>query len=172
VASLAMPSEAELSQLSKNDLIGVVQRAVGRLQAQGSRLKKMAASIKDEAIDAGMGALDYGTAALAGAGVGYWVGSIQRSIADGEEGYDEESLLVMGLDKDLVAALAAAGAAWYLSGRASKDKGSNNNKEMKSYAHYLRMAAMGALSAWAGRMGYEYGMKPPEAEEEATQSAA
>jgi hypothetical protein len=160
VATLAMPTETELSQLSKNDLIGVVQRAVGRLQAQGSRIKKMAASLKDEAVDIGWGALGYGTAAVAGAGVGYWMGSIQRNILDGKEGYDEESLLVMGFDKDLVAAVAGAVGAYAMSKR----------KETKEYAPYLRMASMGALASWAGRMGYEYGMAPPE--EEGEQPAA
>ena len=117
MATLAMPSETELSQLSKNDLIGVVQRAVGRLQVQGTRIKKMAASLKDEAVDIGWGALGYGTAAIAGAGVGYWMGSIQRNILDGKEGYDEESLLVMGFDKDLVAALAGALGAYVMAKR-------------------------------------------------------
>lgn len=158
--TLAMPSEAELSQLSKNDLIGVVQRAVGRLQAQGTRLKKLAATVKDEAVDIGWGAVGYGTAALAGAGVGYWMGSIQRNIEDGAEGYDEESLLLLGFDKDLVAALGGAVAAYAMSKR----------KETKQYAPYMRMASMGALASWAGRMGYEYGMTP--AEEEAQQQTA
>lgn len=161
MATLPMPSEAELSQLSKNDLIGVVQRAVGRLQAQGTRIKKMAASLKEEAVDIGWGALGYGTAALAGAGVGYWMGSIQRNIADGKEGYDEDSLLLMGFDKDLVAAVAGALGAYAMSKR----------KETKDYAAYVRMASMGALASWAGRMGYEYGMAPPEAEEGEQQAA-
>lgn len=164
MATLALPSEAELSQLSKNDLIGLVQRSVGKLQTQSSRIKKLAATLKEkgkeELVGIGLGALDYGAAAAGGAGVGYLVGSIQRKIADGEEGYDEDSLLFLGLDVDLAVAAGGALAGYFM---AKKD-------EMRQYASYVKLAAIGALSSWAGRMGYEYGMTPPE--EEAEQQAA
>lgn len=55
MATLAVPSEAELTQLSKNDLIGVVQRAVTKLQSQRARLRKMADSAKSMAKSGALG---------------------------------------------------------------------------------------------------------------------
>jgi hypothetical protein len=160
VATLAVPSEAELSQLSKNDLVGVVQRAVAKLQTQGSRLKKLAASAKDMARSGALELADYGSAALGGAGVGLWMGSIQRKIQDGEEGYDAESLLVGGVDKDLAAAIAGAVAAYAMT----------KSDSTRQYSSYIKQASMGALAAWAGRVAFEYAMTPEE--EEGAQQAA
>lgn len=160
MATLPMPSEAELSQLSKNDLVGLVQRAVGKLQTQSTRLKKLAASAKDMAKSGALELADYGSAAIGGAGVGLWMGSIQRKIQDGEEGYDEASLLVAGIDKDLAAALAGAVAAYAMT----------RSEQTRKYSSYVKQASMGALAAWAGRVAYEYAMTPPE--EEGAQQAA
>ncbi len=154
MATLAVPSEAELSQLSKNDLVGVVQRAVAKLQTQGSRLKKMAASAKDMAKSGALELADYGSAAVGGAGVGLWMGSIQRKIQDGEEGFDEASLVIGGVDKDLAAAIAGAVAAYAMT----------KNDSTRKYSSYVKQASMGALAAWAGRVAYEYAMTPDEEE--------
>lgn len=159
MATLPMPSETELSQLSKNDLVGLVQRAVGKLQTQSSRLKKLAASAKDMAKSGALEIADYGSAAVGGAGVGLWMGSIQRKIQDGEEGFDEASLLVAGIDKDLAAALAGAVAAYAMT----------RSEQTRKYSSYVKQASMGALAAWAGRVAYEYAMTPPE--EEGAQAA-
>jgi hypothetical protein len=161
VATLAVPSEAELSQLSKNDLVGVVQRAVAKLQTQGSRLKKLAASAKDMAKSGALELADYGSAALGGAGVGLWMGSIQRKVLDGEEGYDEESLVIGGVDKDLAAAIAGAVAAYAMT----------RSDSTRKYSSYVKQASMGALAAWAGRVAYEYAMTPEEEEEGAKPAA-
>lgn len=160
MATLAMPSEAELSQLSKNDLVGLVQRAVGKLQTQGARIKKLAASAKDMAKSGALELADYGSAAVGGAGVGLWMGSIQRKVLDGEEGYDEESLLIAGIDKDLAAAIAGAVTAYAMT----------RSEQTRKYSSYVKQASMGALAAWAGRVAYEYAMTPPE--EETEQAAA
>lgn len=154
MATLAVPSEAELSQLSKNDLVGVVQRAVAKLQTQGSRLKKLAASAKDMAKSGALELADYGSAALGGAGVGLWMGSIQRKVLDGEEGYDEESLVIGGVDKDLAAAIAGAVAAYAMT----------RSESTRKYSSYVKQASMGALAAWAGRVAFEYAMAPEEEE--------
>lgn len=159
MATLPMPSETELSQLSKNDLVGLVQRAVGKLQTQSSRIKKLAASAKDMAKSGALEIADYGSAAVGGAGVGLWMGSIQRKIQDGEEGFDEASLLVAGIDKDLAAALAGAVAAYAMT----------RSEQTRKYSSYVKQASMGALAAWAGRVAYEYAMTPPE--EEGAQAA-
>lgn len=161
MATLAVPSEAELSQLSKNDLVGVVQRAVAKLQTQGSRLKKLAASAKDMAKSGALELADYGSAALGGAGVGLWMGSIQRKVLDGEEGYDEESLVIGGVDKDLAAAIAGAVAAYAMT----------RSESTRKYSSYVKQASMGALAAWAGRVAFEYAMTPAEAEEGASATA-
>lgn len=156
MATLPMPSEAELSQLSKNDLVGLVQRAVGKLQTQSTRLKKLAASAKDMAKSGALELADYGSAAVGGAGVGLWMGSIQRKVLDKEEGYDEESLLIAGIDKDLAAAIAGAVAAY----------GMTRSEQTRKYSGYVKQAAMGALAAWAGRVAYEYAMTPDEEEQQ------
>ncbi|MCA9652550.1 MAG: hypothetical protein KC501_21720 [Myxococcales bacterium] len=164
MAALAVPSEAELTQLSKNDLVGVVQRAVAKLQSQRGRIRKLAESAKGIAKTGALELADYGSAALGGAGVGMMMGTIQAKIAAGEEGYDEESLLVMGVDKDLAAAIAGAAAAYWMSTRGKPDDPS------RKYAHYVKQGAMGALAAWAGRVAYEYALTPDE--EEGGQQAA
>src|SRR5690606_26600933 len=64
VATLAMPSEAELSQLSNDVLVGLVKRAVGKLQTQGARIKELAASAKDMAKSDALELADYGSAAV------------------------------------------------------------------------------------------------------------
>lgn len=157
MAAVAVPTEAELSQLSKNDLISVVQRTVTKLQSQSARIRKLSTSAKEAAKTGALELADYGSAALGGAGVGMWMGSIQRKITDGEEGYDEESLLIAGVDKDLAAAIAGAATAYAM----TKSK----NESVRKYSSYVKTGAMGALSAWAGRMAYEYAMTPPEEEE-------
>ncbi len=162
MAALAVPSEAELTQLSKNDLIGVVQRAVTKLQSQKTRLRKLAESAKGMAKSGALELADYGSAALGGAGVGMMMGTIQAKILAGEEGYDEESLLVMGIDKDLAAAIAAAATAYAMT--------RSKNESAQKYSHYVKTGAMGALAAWAGRAAYEYALTPDE-EEGAAQAA-
>lgn len=159
MASLAVPSEAELTQLSKNDLVGVVQRAVAKLQSQRSRIRKLASSAKEVAKSGALELADYGSAALGGAGVGMMMGSIQAKIAAGEEGYDEESLLVFGVDKDLAAAIAGAAAAYAISRKADAKKADD---PAHKYAHYVKMGAVGALASWAGRVAYEYALTPDE----------
>ena len=156
MAALALPTEAELSQLSKNDLISVVQRTVSKLQTQGARIRKLSASVKGAAKTGALEVADYGSAALGGAGVGMWMGSIQRKVMDGEEGYDENSLLVGGVDKDLAAAIAGAAAAYAMT--------RSKNDATRRYSSYVKQGAMGALAAWAGRTAYEYAMTPPEEE--------
>ncbi|MEX1362162.1 MAG: hypothetical protein AB1Z98_03505 [Nannocystaceae bacterium] len=158
MAALAVPSEAELTQLSKNDLVGVVQRAVAKLQSQRTRIRKLAESAKDVAKTGALELADYGSAAAGGAGVGMMMGTIQAKIAAGEEGYDEESLLIMGVDKDLAAAIAGAAAAYWMSTRAKPGEPAHK------YAHYVKQGAMGALAAWAGRVAYEYALTPDEEE--------
>ena len=163
MAAPALPTEVELSQLSKNDLISVVQRSVNKLQVQGARLRKLSASVKEAAKSGALELADYGSAALGGASVGLWMGSIQRKILDGEEGYDEDSLLIAGVDKDLAAAIAGAATAYAM----TKSK----NDSVRKYSSYIKLGAMGALASWAGRVAYEYAMTPPE-EEEGGQAAA
>ena len=152
MAAAALPTEAELSQLSKNDLISVVQRTVSKIQSQGARIRKLTVSAKEAAKSGALEVADYGSAALGGAGVGLWMGSIQRKIADGEEGYDEDSLLIAGMDKDLAAALAGAFAAYAM----TKSK----SEPTRKYSSYVKQGAMGALAAWAGRVAYEYALAP------------
>ncbi len=163
MAAASLPTEAELSQLSKNDLIAALQRNVAKLQSQGSRLRKLSASVKDMAKTGALGAADYGCAAVGGAGVGLWMGSIQRKILDGEEGYDEDSLLIAGVDKDLAAAIVGGLAAYGM----TKSK----SEPTRKYAVYVKQGAMGALAAWASRTAYEYAITPPE-EEGGSQAAA
>lgn len=164
MAALAVPTETELSQLSKNDLVSVVQRTVSKLQAQGARIRKLSASVKEAAKTGALELADYGSAALGGAGVGMWMGSIQRKILDGEEGFDENSLLIAGVDKDLAAAIAGAATAYAM----TKSKSESTRK----YSSYVKTGAMGALAAWAGRVAYEYAMTPPEEEDEGASQTA
>ncbi|MCA9707871.1 MAG: hypothetical protein KDK70_18610 [Myxococcales bacterium] len=140
-----------------------MQRSVNKLQVQGARLRKLSASVKEAAKSGALELADYGSAAVGGASVGLWMGSIQRKILDGEEGYDEDSLLIAGVDKDLAAAIAGAATAYAM----TKSK----NDSVRKYSSYIKLGAMGALASWAGRVAYEYAMTPPE-EEEGGQAAA
>ncbi len=156
MAAPTMPTEAELSQLSKPALIQLTQSTISKIYKQGARIRKLSASAKDMAKTGALEAADYGSAALGGAGVGLWMGSIQRKVLDGEEGYDEDSLLIAGMDKDLAAGLAGVFTAYAM----QKSK----SEPTRKYSTYVKQGAMGALAAWAGRVAYEYAMTPPEEE--------
>ena len=101
-----------------------------------------------------------GVAAASGAGVGYWMGAIQRKIAAGEEGYDEESLLILGIDLDLATGVAMGLGAWGLSTF-------SKSETTKRGAHYLGMASIGAISAATGRLAYESALRGDQEEDEA-----
>lgn len=172
MATMALPTEAELSQLSKNDLIGVVQTSMRKLQAQSGRIRKLGKQAKDLILEySKQGAFelaDYAAAGLAAGAAGMWMGSIQAKIDAGEEGYDEESLLAFGVDKDLAATIVAVGTAFYLHRRASsalEAKDEEGHKNWEQAAHYVKQGAAGLLAGWAYRMSYEYAMAPPEEEE-------
>ncbi|MCH9682856.1 MAG: hypothetical protein K0V04_15575 [Deltaproteobacteria bacterium] len=156
MAALAVPSQVELAQLSKPDLIAAVQAAVKKIQSQGSRIKKLGAQTKAVVqSEPAQELMDYGSAAISGAGVGMWMGSIQRKILDGEEGYTEDSLSIGGVPMDLAAALAGGATAYMLS----------RSDKTAPYARFAKGGALGALGAALGRMGYESALAPDEEQE-------
>ncbi len=164
MAALAVPTDAELAQLSKNDLIAIVQRSVGKLKAQKDRIRKLGHQVKEVsgiiAKTPGVAELaEYGVATASGAMTGLMMGKIQRKIVDGEEGYTEESLMIGGVDKDLAAALSGALVSFACS-RAPY-------AGVKKAGAYLKLASIGALSAWAGRAAYENALAPEEEEQAA-----
>ena len=135
-----MVDRAKLMDMNKEQLVDAVDRAVEK-----------AKSYKDKAVAAASEIMDYLFAAAGAGAVGYWLGSIQRKIDAGEEGYDEESLKFFGADKDLAAGVAIAVA--------------SNVKQLKKWKQPLRTFAMGSLSFWAGRKSFEVAYEMEEDEE-------
>lgn len=127
--------------MNKEDLADAVDKAVTRAQ-----------KIKEKGVVAAKAILEFVFAGAGGAVVGYWLGSIQREINAGTEGYDEDSLKIFGVDKDLGAGLAMAGL--------SAVKG------LKKFRGPLRAGGMGALSFWTGRKAYNNALEKEVEEEE------
>jgi len=130
-----------LMSMSKEDLADTTIRTVEK-----------AKTIKEKAAAATAEILEFAFAAVGGGLAGYWIGSIQREINAGTEGYDEDSLKFFGVDKDLGAGLAAA----VLS----------QMKQVKKFKSPLRAAGMGMLSFWTGRKAFNMALEAEVEEDE------
>ena len=128
------PNQADLMRMSKEDLAGAVDRAVTKAKTYKEKAAKAAEEVM-EFVFAGLGA---GVA-------GYWLGSIQREIEAGTEGYDEDSLKFFGVDKDLGFGLALAVASQM--GFARKFKAPT------------RAGGIGMLSFWSGRKAFQMALE-------------
>lgn len=134
-------SHAELMELNKDQLASAVSRAVDKAKT----MKEKAAKATEEV-------LDFVFAGLGGGLAGYWLGSIQREINAGVEGYDEDSLKFFGVDKDLGVGLALAIGA--------------NVKQLKKFRAPLRAGGMGFLSFWTGRKAFNMALEKEVDDEE------
>ena len=126
-----MPTQAQLMAMNKEDLADAVDGAITKVK-----------TYKEKAARAAEEMLEFVFAGLGASVAGWWLGSIQREIEDGTEGYDVDSLKLWGVDKDLgLGVLMGVGSQLGFGG--------------KKFKAGLRAGAMGTLSFWAGRKSYK-----------------
>ena len=136
-------STRELMALPKRELAEETLKLAEKLQDFKSKAK-------EKALAAAEANADYMSAAAGAAAAGYVMGSVQKEIDAGTEGYDEESKKVMGVPKDLAIGLGLAGASYL--------------KQFKKYQPHLRQGGIGALSVYIGRSAFENARAPDEDE--------
>lgn len=124
--------------MNKEDLADAVDRSIAKVK-----------TYKEKAAKAAEEMLEFVFAGLGGAVAGWWLGSIQREIDAGTEGYDVDSLKLFGVDKDLALGVVMG-------------VGSQLGFGGKKFKAGLRAGAMGTLSFWAGRKSYQMAYEKEE----------
>lgn len=128
-------SQRDLKALTKAELVEVAERLFDKVHA----IKTQA---KEKALAAAEANADYMTAAVGAAAAGYMMGSVQKEIDAGTEGYSEENKKILGIPKDLALGLTCTGASYL--------------DYFKPYKPYLRQGGIGAMSFFIGRSTFEY----------------
>ncbi len=134
-------TRTELMGRTKEELADAVVRAVDKAKV-----------MKDKAAEATEEVLEFLFAGLGGGLGGYWIGSIQKEVDAGTEGYDEESLKFFGVDKDLGTGLAMALA--------------SQAKQLRKFKAPMRAGGMGMLAFWSGRKAYNMALTAVDEDEE------
>lgn len=133
----AAVNTADLMKMPKDELAEETVKLANRLQ-----------TVKTKAVEAGEAAVDFVAGGAGGGAAGYWMGTIQRQIDAGTEGFDDDSKKLMGVDKDLALGVVLASLS-YVKGM------------KKQYKGPLRQAGIGALSFYVGRKAYEHASEQP-----------
>lgn len=149
--ALALPTHQELMSLPKDELAGETLRIAQALDTAKTKAKDLVKEGKEKAKAAAMESLTYLAAGTGAAAAGAWMGSIQKDIDAGTEGYTEDSKTLMGVDKDIALGVVLAGMSY--------------SKGLKKWKPYLRQSGIGAISFYIGRKAFEFTRKPDEDED-------
>ncbi|MCR9165545.1 MAG: hypothetical protein ACE37F_00830 [Nannocystaceae bacterium] len=134
-------SHRELMALPKRELAEETLKLAERIQSITTKTKEKTKAIAEANAD-------YMSAAAGAAAAGWMMGTVQKEIDAGTEGYSEESKKILGVDKDLAFGLGCAGASYV--------------KQLKKYKIYLRGGGIGALGFFIGRKTFEHARAPDE----------
>ena len=159
---------ADLSTMSPDELAEVAEASLAQNQKQKSKIDELLGERTELAVEAV--SIDWAELAGAiggGATAGMVMGNIQYEIDAGTEGYDEESLKLLGfVDKDIAMALGAT-VGHYMAkkagARAERRQPGSGQSSLKM-ARVLRGTAMGVASGAAYRMGYAFAAEPDDDE--------
>lgn len=135
--------------LSHHELMALPKRELAEETLKlAEKLHDFKSKAKEKALAAAEANADYMTAAVGAAAAGWVMGSVQKEIDAGTEGYTEESKKIFGIPKDLAIGLGCAGASY--------------SEYFKKYRAYLRQGGIGALSFFIGRSAFDHAAAPDD----------